>query len=221
MTVKPSWLPLSKHLNALQDATQVPVSLNPSIPDDAIFIAAPTRTEFSLLRQVRLLLTDDNWRGQWVIQDLGSDKRAFRLRREAVTPKERRAKMAQAAKDRLEKLLALLQGGKPAWDQLRHEDPEMSSAISQPVIQAPLLLAGELSPEQLDGVLMGNPLTLQIADMSPQDQAIVRQSTGSSPSDNDMMTAQDRTGRVISTFHYMAKSEHNRQARICIRAALR
>lgn len=64
VTVKPSWLPLSKQLAMLQDDTAVPLTRAPSIPDDPIFVAAPTRTEFSLLHQMRLLLTDDEWQSQ-------------------------------------------------------------------------------------------------------------------------------------------------------------
>lgn len=203
VTVKPSWLPLSKQLASLQEATKVPVSLNSSVPDDLIFVAASSRTEFSVLHQMRLLLTDDYRRGEWVSQDLKADKHAYHLWHEAVTPKERRAKMAREAEERLARLLSLLHAGTSAWDAARQKDPDLSNGISQPVMQAPLLLAGTLSPEQLDGVLMGEPLTLQITDMSPQNQAIVRQSTGATPSDNDAMTVQDRAGRVISTFYYM------------------
>ena len=193
VTVKPAWLPLSKHLAALQDATKVPLSLNPSVPDDWIFIAASARTEFSVLRQVRLLLTDDTWRSQWVSSDLGPEKPAYHLGREAVTPKERRAKMAQAAKDRLAKVLALLAAGPAAWDAARQGDPELSSGLPQPIRQAPLLLASELSPEQLDSVLMGQPLTLSVANMPAQDQALVRQSLTAVVTDPPPMTTATST----------------------------
>ena len=188
VTVKPSWLPLSKQLAALQDANPVPLTRAPSVPDDPIFVAAPNRTEFSLLHQMRLLLTDDQWQCQWANRDLGKDHHAYRLWREAVNPQERRAKMAQAAKDRLAKALALLAAGPAAWDAARREDPDMSNGIRQPINQAPLLLASELSPDQLDAILSGSPLTLPVAAMSPQDQARVRQSVTVLPSDGDPYT---------------------------------
>ena len=188
VTVKPSWLPLSKYLAALQDANPVPLTRAPSVPDDPIFVAAPARTEFSLLHQMRLLLTDDQWQCQWANRDLGKDHHAYRLWREAVNPLERRAKMAQAAKDRLAKVLALLAAGPQAWDAARQEDPDLSNGISQPKFQAPLLLVSELSEDQLDGVLMGKPLTLHVAGMSPQDQGLVRQSTSTVPNDKGTVT---------------------------------
>ncbi len=176
VTIKPSWLPLSKQLAALQDATQVPLTHAPSVPDDPLFVAASGCSEFILLHQMRLLLTDNQWQCQWANKDLSKDHRSYRLWREAVSPQERRAKMAQAAKDRLAKVLALLAGGPQAWDAARQEDPDISNAIRQPICQAPLLLAAELSPDQLDSVLMGHPLTLSAAGMSPQDIGRVRQS---------------------------------------------
>ena len=188
VTVRPSWLPLSKQLAALQEAAGVPLTRAPSVPDDPLFVAAPGRTEFSLLHQMRLLLTDDEWQCQWANKDLGKDHRSYRLWREAVSPQQRRAKMAQAAKDRLAKVLALLAAGPQAWDAARQEDPDLSGGIRQPIRQAPLLLASELSPDQLDGILSGNPLTLRVAAMSPEDQARVRQSLSANPSDSGAST---------------------------------
>ena len=188
VTVRPSWLPLSKQLAALQEAAGVPLTRAPSAPDDPLFVAAPGRTDFSLLHQMRLLLTDDEWQCQWANKDLGKDHRSYRLWREAVSPQQRRAKMAQAARDRLAKVLALLAAGPQAWDAARQEDPDLSGGIRQPIRQAPLLLASELSPDQLDGILSGNPLTLRVAAMSPEDQARVRQSLSANPSDSGAST---------------------------------
>lgn len=185
VTVKPSWLPLSKQLAALQDATAVPLTRAPSMPDDPLFVAAPGRTEFSLLHQMRLLLTDDQWQCQWANRDIGKDRRSYRLWREAVSPQERRARMAKAAKERLAKVLALLAAGPQAWDAAQRDDPDLSGGIRQPIRQAPLLLASELSPDQLDGILSGSPLTLPVAAMSPEDQARVRQSLSVHPSDSN------------------------------------
>lgn len=193
VTVKASWLPVSKQLASLQDITKVPLTRAPSVPDDPLFVAAPSRSEFALLHQMRLLLTDDGWRGQWANKELGKDHHAYRLWREAVSPQERQAQMAQVAKDRLAKLLALIQAGPQAWDRMRQEDPALSNDIRQPMLQAPLLLASELSPGQLDGVLAGSPLTLGVVDMSPQDQTLVRQSISASMSDNPVVTGTDRT----------------------------
>ena len=188
VTVKPSWLPLSKQLAALQDATAVPLTRAPSVPNDPIFAATPGRTEFSLLHQMRLLLTDDQWQCQWANKDIGKDRRSYRLWREAVSPQERRARMAKAAKERLAKVLALLAAGPAAWDAARQDDPDLSGGIRQPIRQAPLLLASELSPDQLDSILSGSPLTLPVAAMSPEDQARVRQSLSVNPSDSDAST---------------------------------
>jgi len=194
--VKPSWLPLSKQLAALQDATAVPLTRARSVPDDPLFVAAPACTEFALLRQMRLLLTDDQCRGQWDSQgvgkdskDVSKDKHSYRLWREAVSPQEQRAKRAQVVKDRLAKVLALLAAGPDAWRAVRGEDPDLSSGLSQPICQAPLLLAGKLSPEQVDGVLLGQPLTLHVADMSPEDQALVRQSIAAVPDNTSSWSA--------------------------------
>jgi len=184
VTVKPSWRPLSKQLASLQGATAVPLTRAPSTPDDPLFIAAPGRSEFALLHQVRLLLTDDQWKCQWANKDISKDRRSYRLWREAVSPQERRAKMAQAAKDRLAKVLALLAAGPAAWDAARQDDPDLSGGIRQPIRQAPLLLASELSPDQLDAVLSGSPLTLPVGAMSPQNQARVRQSVSVLPRDD-------------------------------------
>ena len=199
--VKPFWLPLSKQLAAVQDANPVPLTRAPSIPDDPIFVAAPTSTEFALLRQLRLLLTDDQWRTQWDSKELGQDHHSYRLWRDALSPQERRAKMAQAAKDRLAKALALMAAGPGAWKAARGEDPDLSNGISQPICQAPLLLAAELSPEQLDSVLMGRPLTLRVADMSPQDQALARQAVAAVPTDDYGMRATNNiTGETRIVF---------------------
>ena len=201
VTVKPFWLPLSKQLAALQDANPVPLTRAPSVPDDPIFVAVPARTEFSLLHQMRLLLTDDQWRCRWADRDLGKDHHAYRLWREAISPQERRTKMAQAAKDRLAKALALLAAGPGAWKAARGEDPDLSNGISQPICQAPLLLAAGLSPDQLDGVLMGHPLTLRVADMSPQDQALARQAVAAVPTDDYGMRATNNiTGETRIAF---------------------
>ena len=84
--------------------------------------------------------------------------------------------MAQAAKDRLAKVIALLAAGPDAWEAARQEDPDLSNALRQPIRQAPLLLANRLSPDQLDGVLMGRPLALSVASMPLQSQDLVRRS---------------------------------------------
>lgn len=196
VTVKPSWMPLSKQLAALQDATQVSLTRAPSVPNDLLFVAAPSRTEFSLLRQMRLLLTDDRWRTEWGSKevrkdnvDVSKDEHSYHLWREAVSPQERRARMAQAAENRLAKVLALLAAGPQAWDAARQDDPELSSGLSQPIRQAPLLLAAELSPEQIDAILMGQPLTLSVASMSPQDRERVRQAVSAVPSNTITSTA--------------------------------
>ena len=130
---------------------------------------------------MRLLLTDDRWRCQWANKELGKDHHAYRLWREAVSPQERRALMARAAKERLMKILELIQAGPSAWDQARQEDPDLANNIRQPMFQAPILLAGELEPGALDSVLAGNPLTLRVADLAPQDQALVGQSLSVGP----------------------------------------
>jgi hypothetical protein len=215
VTVKPSWLPLSKQLASLQDATKVSLTCAPSVPDDPLFVAAPNRTEFALLHQMRLLLTDDLWRSRWdsknldVSKDSSNDKHSYRLWREAVSPQERRAKMAQAAKDRLAKILALIGAGPAAWDAARQEDPELSNDIRWPMIQAPLLLAGQLSPEQMDGVLAGAPLTLSVANMTPQDQALVRQAVAAVPNnDIGMQVTNNITGETHLAFdmHHLLTS---------------
>jgi len=199
VTVKASWRPLSKQLAALQDATTTPLTRAPSVPDDPLFIAAPGRSEFALLHQVRLLLTDDQWKCQWANKELGTDRRSYRLWREAVGPQERRAKMAQAARDRLAKLLALIQAGPQAWDQMRQEDPALSKDIRQPMIQAPLLLASELSADQLGSVLAGTPLTLGVVGMSPQDQALVRQSISAVVTDVPQVATMTNRNTGITT----------------------
>lgn len=202
VTVKPSWLPLSKQLASLQDATTAQLTRAPSVPDDWLFVAAPGRSEFGLLHQMRLLLTDDQWRCQWANKELGKDHHSYRLWRETISPQERRAKMVQAAKDRLAKMLALIQAGPQAWDQMRQEDPALSNDIRQPMHQAAILLAGQLSSDQLDGVLAGTPLTLSVAGMSPQDQASVRQSISSSMSGYPNITDTDNaTGRTTFVFN--------------------
>jgi hypothetical protein len=179
VTVRPSWMILSRQLSLLQDSTKVSLTFNPSIPNDPLFIAAPYQSEFAILHQIRLLLTDDQWRIQWSRKDLNdSSNHSYRLWKEAIKPQERRAKMVQAAKERLEELLALIQAGPQAWDALRKEDPEMSNDIRQPILQAPLLLVSQLSPDQLDTILMGQPLTLPIEVMSPENQSLVRKSFG-------------------------------------------
>ncbi len=196
VTVKPSWLPLSKHLVALQDATQVPLTRAPSMPDDILFVTTPGRTEFSLLRQMRLLLTDDRWRAEWGSKevskgndDVSKGEHSYHLWREAVSPQERKARMAKAAEDRLAKVLALLAAGPQAWDAARQDDPELSNGLGQSIRQAPLLLAAELSPEQIDAILMGQPLTLSVASMSPLDQGRVRQAVSAVPSNAITTTA--------------------------------
>jgi len=209
VTVKPAWLPLSKQLASLQTATGVPVARAPSVPDDPLFVAAPGHAEFDLLRQVRRLLTDDRWQCQWTNKELGKDRRSYRLWREAVSPQERRAKRTQAAKDRLAKILALIGAGPAAWDAARQEDPELSNDIRWPMIQAPLLLAGQLSPEQLDGVLAGAPLTLSVANMTPQNQALVRQAVAAVPSnDFGMQVTNNITGQTHIAFdmHHLLTS---------------
>ena len=201
VTVKPSWLPLSKQLAALQDATNVPLTRAPSVPDDPLFVAAPDRTEFSLLHQVRLLLNDGQWQCQWANRDLGKDHHAYRLWREAVSPQERQAKMAQVAKDRLAKLLALIQAEPSPWDAARQEDPNLS-ILSQPIKQAPLLLASQLSPDQINDVLTGAPLALPVAAMSPQDQALVRQAVAAVPNDGiGMRVTNSITGETHLAFN--------------------
>lgn len=202
VTVKPSWLPLSKQLAALQTGTTAPLTRAPSVPDDWLFIAAPSRTEFGLLHQMRLLLTDDQWRCQWANKELDKDHRSYRLWREAVSSRDRQARRTQAAKDRLAKMLALIQAGPQAWDQMRQEDPALSNDIRQPMNQAPLLLAGNLSSDQLEGVLTGTPLTLSVADMSPQDQAAVRQSISATMEGNPTITDTDKaTGKTTFVFN--------------------
>jgi hypothetical protein len=170
--------PLSKLLEVIQERTGVPLSCVRTVPNEPVFAASNGAGASTLLRQLRLLLSDDDWRYQWANRRIATDITEYRLWRTPVDPQERHAYEERRLRERLAYLLDLLQAGPEAWDRLREEDPDLAARLRQPMFRAMLKLTDHVSSDQLVTVLCGQPLTLSVADMAPEEQALVRQSVG-------------------------------------------
>jgi hypothetical protein len=184
---------LVDQVDRLQDVTGIRLTTGETVPDEPTFVFVKGERVGEVLKQLRLLLSDEDWAYHWAGRAIGS-KREYRLWREPVDPKKRRSYQERILRERMKTVSQLLAGGPTAADRLSSEDPELAAALRSGLHRPLMLLAASLSPSQLSGVLSGKALTVPFRALSASQQRQVRQAAG-----NQHMTAiaPDGTSKVL------------------------
>ncbi|HET6385115.1 MAG TPA: hypothetical protein VFJ58_17120 [Armatimonadota bacterium] len=176
--LKPMFVSLADLLKSIHDQSGLVLKTGDSVPELRLFAASPGVVAQGELRQVRLLLTDAQWKYQWANRKLNPTTTEYLLWRAPVDPAQREQYERQRVRDRLSSLVQLLNAPPAALDDLAQRDPETAAILRQPVWRSWIALAGRLTPDQLNGVLAGRPLILPVSSLPTDEKAMLHQAMG-------------------------------------------
>jgi hypothetical protein len=148
------------------------MALSPSAPDEPVFAASRGTTGITLMRQLRLLLSDTRWRYSWASRPRPASGRQYLLWRKALDSEEQRRVEEKRLRERLASLLGWLDASPAELEELASEDPELAAELKQPAYRARLELLGRLSPDQLDRVIAGQPLRAPVSGLGADEQRL-------------------------------------------------
>ena len=98
--LKPAFVSLADLLKSIHDQSGLMLKTGDSVPELRLFAASPGVIAQGELRQVRLLLTDAQWKYEWANRKLNPTTTEYLLWRAPVDPAKREEYERQRVRDR-------------------------------------------------------------------------------------------------------------------------
>src|SRR5437762_726176 len=79
VAIRGKYQQLSAALDSVEQRALISLAASPSVPPRSLFLANSNGTTAEMVRQLRRLLTDEDWTYQWATRDLGDGLRQYLL----------------------------------------------------------------------------------------------------------------------------------------------